>query len=188
MAVTAPPKMTLEEFSRLPEGPPYFEFENGELIPMVSPRSNHQRIIGALWYTIDKYARRRKLGEAFLEVDVFLPDGRVYIPDITFLSSTRRAMHSPDDLKIHGNPDLVVEVTSANPHRDRIQKHRVYQDNQVQWYWIIDADTLGIEEYRLMEQGYVRSASVASGEDFLPGLFPGLSINLLSLLSDEPED
>src|SRR5688572_12596805 len=112
MAVTAPPKMTLEEFSQLPEGPPYFEFENGELIPMVSPKSNHQDIMGTLYWTLRSHARKRKVGRAFMFVDLYLPDGRVFIPDITFLSNENAHMHDPADRKVHGAPDLVVEATS----------------------------------------------------------------------------
>ena len=34
--------MTLEEFRALPEGPPYYEFEEGELVPVTSPTPEHQ--------------------------------------------------------------------------------------------------------------------------------------------------
>ena len=30
-------QMTLEEFRQIPEGPPYYEFEEGEIIPMPAP-------------------------------------------------------------------------------------------------------------------------------------------------------
>jgi hypothetical protein len=54
----------------------------------------------------------------------------------------------------------------------------------VNWYWIIDSDTLGIEEYTLDVEGCVRAASVASGEEFHPRVFPDLTIDLAALLSD----
>ena len=187
MAITALPRMTLEEFSRLPEGPPYFEFENGELVPITSPAPEHQDGTDTLIGVIRKWVRTRKLGRVFRAIDVFLPDGRVYIPDISYLSARHNQLLSPIDRKIHGIPDLVVEITSSPPARDRIHKHRVYQDNQVPWYWIVDSDTLGIEEYRLSAEGCIRTAGVASGEDFNPGLFPGLAINLVSLLAYEDE-
>jgi Uma2 family endonuclease len=55
----------------------------------------------------------------------------------------------------------------------------------VAWYWIIDGETLAIEEYRATPEGYVRVASVIAGEEFRPALFPGLTINLTALLGIE---
>jgi Uma2 family endonuclease len=81
---------------------------------------------------------------------------------------------------------MVVEVTSSMPERDRVHKFRVYYDNGVPWYWIVDSITLAIEEYYATPQGYLRTASVASGEEFRPQLFPGLSINLQVLIGGEP--
>jgi hypothetical protein len=40
MATTGAKRMTLEDFRALPEGPPYYEYEEGELILVVSPRPN----------------------------------------------------------------------------------------------------------------------------------------------------
>jgi Uma2 family endonuclease len=93
---------------------------------------------------------------------------------------------SPIDRKIHGSPDLAVEVTSSAPARDRVHKFRVYYGNGVPWYWIIDSNTLAIEEYHATPQGYLRTASIAAGEEFQPHLFPGLSMNLAALLDVEP--
>jgi Uma2 family endonuclease len=77
-------------------------------------------------------------------------------------------------------------VTSSTPARDRVHKFRVYYDNGVPWYWIIDSNTLAIEEYHATSQGYLRTASVAAGEEFRPQLFSGLAINLVGLLGVEP--
>jgi Uma2 family endonuclease len=81
---------------------------------------------------------------------------------------------------------LVVEVTSSTPARDRVHKFRVYYGNGVPWYWIVDSNSLAIEEYHTTPQGYLRTASIAPGEDFRPQLFPGLAINLVTLLGVEP--
>ena len=92
-------------------------------------------------------------------------------------------MINSEDQKIHGVPDLAVEVTSSEPERDRLHKLHIYRDNRVPWYWIIDSKNLAIEEYRATPEGYVRKASIAGGEEFRPGLFPGLVINLAALLA-----
>jgi Uma2 family endonuclease len=174
--------MTLEEYRALPEGRPFFEFEEGELIPMTSPTPEHQDILVELAHPFRQWVRERQLGRVFVEVDVYLPDGRGYIPDLSFLSNERMHLLNPDDRKIHGAPDLVVEITSSAPERDRVHKFRIYFDNAVPWYWIVDSQTLSIEEYRATPEGYVRTASVAAGEGFRPQLFPGFAIDLAGLL------
>jgi Uma2 family endonuclease len=186
MATAAAQRMTLEQYKALPEGPPHFEFEEGELIPMTSPAPEHQTIVMRMGNLLWEFVRKQKLGELFMEVDVYLPDGRGYIPDLSFLSTDRLNLLNPDDRKIHGAPDLAVEVTSSEPERDRVHKFRVYYDNGVPWYWIVDAATLAIEEYRATPQGYLRTASIAAGEEFRPQLFAGLAINLASLLGSSP--
>jgi Uma2 family endonuclease len=186
VATTDIQHMTLEEFRALPEGPPYYEFEEGELILVASPTPEHQDVIGVLWYVVWQFVRQHQLGRVVMEVDVFLPDGRGYIPDLAYLSTEHLHLLNPTDRKIHGSPDLVVEVTSSMPARDRVHKFRVYYANGVPWYWIIDSNSLTVEEYHATPQGYLRMASVAAGEEFQPQLFPGLVINVATLLGEEP--
>src|SRR5918996_5351682 len=182
MATSGTQRMTLEEYRALPEGPPFYEFEEGELIMVASPTPEHQDLLLELAHALRQFVRQQQLGRVFMEVDVYLPDGRGYIPDLAFLSTDHLRLLSATDRKIHGSPDLVVEVTSSVPERDRVHKFRVYYDNGVPWYWIIDSNTLAIEEYQATPQGYLRTASIAPGEDFSPQLFPGLTLNLTALL------
>jgi Uma2 family endonuclease len=187
MATTNKQSMTLAEFRALPEGPPFYEYEEGELIMAASPTPEHQDVVIELGYTLRYFVRQHRRGRVFMEVDVYLPDGRVYIPDLAFLSTERLHLLQPADRKIHGSPDLVVEVTSSLPERDRVHKFRIYYDNGVPWYWIVDSITLAIEEYHATPQGYLRTASVGAGEMFQPQLFPGLTINLQILLGIDPD-
>jgi Uma2 family endonuclease len=186
MAMASVQRMTLEEFRALPEGPPYYEYEEGELILVASPTPEHQDVMGVLWNVVWQFVRQQQMGRVVMEVDVYLPDGRGYIPDLAYLSTERMHLLHPTDRKIHGSPDLVVEVTSSTPARDRVHKFRGYYGNGVPWYWIIDSNTLAIEEYHATPEGYLRTASVALGEEFRPQLFPGLAINLAALLGMEP--
>jgi Uma2 family endonuclease len=173
--------ITLEEFKALPEGPPYFEFEEGELIPVVSPGIDHQDVVDELLTSAKNFVRDASLGRVFREVDVYLPDGRVFIPDFGFLTNDQ--LHFiQQDRKVHGVPTLVVEVTSTNVARDRSHKFQVYQANGVPWYWLVESKFLLIEEYKLTPDGYLRVSTTESGQEFTPKLFPGLSINLAMLL------
>src|SRR5512135_2294948 len=146
MAIAAARKMTLEEFEALPEGPPNYEFEEGELIPAPSPTITHQDVIVELALAMRSYARHHG-GRLIMGVDVHLPDGRVFVPDLAFLTGEHLDEVSARDGKVHGAPDLVVEVISQTTHRDRVHKYRIYDKNGVAWYWIVDPEELIIEEY-----------------------------------------
>ncbi len=183
MSITTVSRATLEDFLTLPVGPPHHEFENGEIIALPSPTIDHQEIVDAIVAALRRHVLKNSMGRVFREVDVYLPDGRVYVPDIGFVAQSRLDIISPVDRKVHGAPDLVVEVTSTDEARDRGHKFHVYYENGVQWYWIIDGDSLFVEEYQTTPQGYVRTSSVAASEMFAPGLFPGLSFDMLSLVS-----
>jgi Uma2 family endonuclease len=187
MAIASARKMTLEEYRALPEGPPHYEFENGELIPMTSPTRKHQNILAELLGIVRPFVRENKLGEVIMEIDVYLPDGSVVIPDLVFVGSEQTRLFNPIDDKIHGSPIMMLEIISRNESRDRVEKFRIYQDNGIEWYWLADPNTLIIEEYHLTPEGYLRTASIAQGEEFRPGVFPGLVIDLAKLLNVTPE-
>ena len=78
----------------------------------------------------------------------------------------------------------MVEVVSSRPSRDRVERLNVYFAHKVVWYWLIDPDTLAIEEYQLTDAGYLRNASVAAGLEFKPLLFPNLTLNLSALVDE----
>lgn len=174
-------RRTLEDFNALPEGPPYYEFDEGELIEVHSPTVTHQDITALLFVVLRARAHHAKIGRAFMNVDVYLPDGRVYIPDFGVASE---GDFGSVDGKVHGAPLLVAEVTSSDEARDRAHKFRVYFDNGVAWYWLI-SQSLIIEEYRHTSDGYLRVSTTAPGEVFRPQLFPGLEIDLAALLGVE---
>ena len=129
------------------EGPPYYEFEDGILIPrngeenpMGSPKNRHQVLLGLLFAFLYHYVMQHRLGSVSMEVEMcFCRAARMYIPDITFLAAAGGARVDPTDGKIHGIPELVVEILSDDARRDRIYKMGVYKRNGVRWYWIIDS-------------------------------------------------
>lgn len=180
-------RVTIDEFWALPEGPPHFEFEQGELIPRPSPNRRHQEILVNLSSVLKQYLASRKTGQFWIELDTELPNGRVYVPDLVYLSADHIDRLSDADGKIHGAPDLIVEI--ASPHsggRDRVVKFNAYLDAGVPWYWIVDSDALVIEEFRNVAGRYVRTAGAAEGEAgkevFQPEALPGLEIDTRVLL------
>jgi Uma2 family endonuclease len=83
--------MTQAEFHELPEGPPYLEFEEGELIPMPRPHGRHQDIVAALVSVVPAYVARNQLGKFWVEIEVDLTEELTYVPDLAFLTTEHRA-------------------------------------------------------------------------------------------------
>ena len=184
--IAAPHRLTLAEYKARPEGLPKCEFERGALIPMTQPSPQHQDVLLVLCYALRGYVRQNKLGRVFMEPDVHLSEDEWYIPDIAYLSDPHMDLYDKAEKSIHGPPDLVIEITSSRPSRDRVDKFVVYFHHRVAWYWLVDPETLAIEEYRATADGYLRTASVATGQEFKPSIFPEMALNLATLLDESP--
>lgn len=179
---------TLQEWLDLPEGPPFFEWEAGRLVVIPSPKKIHQKIVGLLFHALYDYVARNDLGVVVMELDVALPNGVGYYPDLAFIAKDRLLHLMGEDNKIHGALDMVVEVVSPfTQSRDRVIKFQNYYEAGVSWYWLIDSETLAIQEFEHSPEGYVCRATISSGALFEPKLFPNLKINLPMILGVQPE-
>ncbi len=175
--------MSREEFERLPEGPPFYDYIGGEAIEVNRPTGRHQRIVVYLAFTVDQFLRSRKLGVAYADIDVLLPTGNTVGPDISVLLSEHIGYYDEQKGDIVGVPDLIVEVLSpSTTSYDRVEKFSEYFRAGVPWVWFVDQDALTIEEFRWTPDGYLLTQVVKSGEAFRPKLFPELEINLKALL------
>ena len=186
-ALRARIRVTLAEYFALPEGQPNYEYENGALIPMNPPHARHQDLLLALGSELRRHIVRLKLGRIWPEIELRLNGQRVYIPDLVYLATDHLDRYSDAAGRLHGAPDLVVEILSpATRRRDRTTKLRAYQEAGVNWYWIVNPDDLWIDEHRCTPDGYVLAQSVPPGEVFVPGLFPELGLDLAALLGVTP--
>jgi Uma2 family endonuclease len=186
MPLGVPYAMTQEEFRALPEGPPDVEFEYGTVIPMPRPHGRHQDIVAAFTRVLPVYVARHGRGRCWVEIDVELNAALTYVPDLVFLATEHLARYSESDGKIHGVPDLVIEVVSRhNPGRDRVTKFNNYLAVGVPWYWLIDAESLVVEEYHAAGGHYVRTTAAEAGQAFRPEALPGLEIDVQALLVEQ---
>ncbi|MCS7065983.1 MAG: Uma2 family endonuclease [Fimbriimonadales bacterium] len=175
---------TLEEWLNT-ELEPRYEFEDGRLIPMAAPTKRHQDIVLLMGYEMRRFCRANRLGTVAMGIDVVLSPRRGYIPDLVFVRREREEQVLTPQGKVIGVPDLVVEVVSPGGHvRDAVRKLRTYQEAGVPWYWLIEAETLAIQELQLTPEGYLVRSTADAGEVFRPAALPGFEINLQELLED----
>lgn len=174
--------MTRAEFDRLPEGPPFYDYVDGAALEVNRPTIRHHQIVFRLANLLWEHAEAEDLGLVSADTSVELPNGNVYGPDVLFLRKHHLDRLDPAGYA-RGIPDLVVEVLSRTTAAyDRTSKLRDYQRNRIPWVWLVDQDTLAIEEYQWTPEGYLWLAGVAPDELFHPGLFPGLAIDMGRLL------
>jgi Uma2 family endonuclease len=178
----APPvdRITREEYARLPEGPPYYELIDGELIEM-SPRPlrSHYLLAELLSEWLGPHVRRLR-GELAPEPNLFLPGTEdVYHPDLAYVARSRRRAICREE-GIYGASDLVCEFLSpTTAYRDQGVKLEAFRRAGVRYVWLIHPQTLLVEEFVLEEDGRYRIQAVATPPTvWSPLAFPGWSLDL----------
>lgn len=140
--------MTAAEYYALPEGPPYAQLIEGELLMSPSPTFFHQRIIIKLIVSLESFVAAHRLGKVCVAPsDVQFDEENVFQPDVFFVSNER--LHLADDHGIKGAPDLVIEVISGTGRIDLGPKKNVYARGGVIEYWTVRPKTKLVEIWRL---------------------------------------
>src|SRR6266498_2782079 len=104
---------TAADYRSMPEGPPYYQLVEGELIVAPAPNTFHQSVQRNLLRILDTYVLRNPIGTVLgAPCDVYLDDHNVYQPDILYLTREHAARIQHEG--IHGAPDLAVEILSPS--------------------------------------------------------------------------
>lgn len=155
---------------------------DGELVEMPRPTFEHNDLILRLVVVLMPYIEGRRLGRINTDILVlFDPEGdNSYAPDLVFLATEH--LDRLREGRIWDAPDLMVETLSPSTAADDSgRKFQAYHRAGVPWYWIVDAETPRVEEHRHTPEGYLRTQTALRGQEFRPGLFPDLALNLAAL-------
>ncbi len=138
--------MTVEEFLQLPDGPPYPELIDGELVMSPQPLADHQIVIGNLHVLLRAVCPpelRVMLGPYGWRVDRY----NVFEPDMLVTPRDHVVRHL-----LERPPMLCVEVLSpSNRRHDLIRKRLAYEHAGVPSYWIVDPITGGDLTLRVLD-------------------------------------
>jgi Uma2 family endonuclease len=120
-------KKTVKDYIELPEGPPYYQLIEGELIMSPAPSYSHQRTVGRVFLKLSRLSEEKGLGEVLISpIDVYLDEKNVFQPDIAVLLKEGKA--KVEEKGIFGPPDVVVEILSpSTAYYDLIVKKEVYE-------------------------------------------------------------
>jgi Uma2 family endonuclease len=136
---------TADDLADLPDDGQRYEVIDGELFVTPSPSLPHQQAIAELYVLLREYLSRERIGNAyFAPADVIFSPIRAVQPDVLVLPliDGRR----PERYGDVGQLLLAVEVLSASTARaDRVAKRKLFRDEGVAEYWVIDLDARTVE-------------------------------------------
>ncbi len=142
------PRYTAEEVRRFPADGLRYEVIRGELFVSPAPGTAHQRAVRDLCRRLQDYLETNEVGEALpspFEVE-FDGDSAVQ-PDVIVILEAQRPRLSRQ--RLSGAPAVAIEIVSYTSKRtDRLQKRRLYQDEGVGEYWIVDLELRRVERWR----------------------------------------
>ena len=111
----------------------------------------HHKIDTNIIFEFEMYCRKNNCGIVFGDIDVHLPDGNVYRPDINVICD-----RSIIKRFVYGAPDLIVEILSKSTAKNDLTiKKDSYEKNGVKEYWIVNPKDKSIQVYHLVEGKYI---------------------------------
>jgi Uma2 family endonuclease len=156
------------------------------VIYVASPDSRRaNRIASFVINLMQNYADAKDLGGeayggrfAFQLSDIDAPE-----PDAAYV--TKRRLHLIAEGRMHGGPDVAVEVvTRDSEHRDNVLKRRKFQEARVTEYWIIDAVKRKVQFLRLGDDGQYHTVRLEKGRIFRSRVIPGFWLDVAWLTAN----
>ena len=162
-------RVSLADFLAMEETKPYRELIDGEVVEKAMPSQSHSELVFRLVRWLGTYLEASEAGEGATELrHVFIPEGRVYLPDVSFIAADR--LPPPDQNPVEVVPDFVIEVLSPDDRAgDILEKVQFYLRAGVQLIWVVDPEREVFRVYRPVNRRRTsnwrddRSASAAAG-------------------------
>ena len=139
---------TVEMVRQLPDDGNCYEVVDGELLVSPAPTPRHQRAALLLWKRLDNFFVAHRVGTALsAPADVEFSPRRMVQPDVFALPLINgQIANSP--IPVQGLL-LAAEVLSPSTARaTRHTKRKMYLDERVPEYWIVDVEARLIERWR----------------------------------------
>jgi Uma2 family endonuclease len=178
-------KASIEEFWALPESVLPTEYINGEIVMAPTPTVPHQTVLRNIAFTLHGFVQRNALGQVlFSPLDIVLPTGEVVQPDLFFFTTKECEMlGSPK--RIQGVPSLAVEILSPGSVRhDTITKRKLYEQNKVREYWIVDPTGRTIAQL-ILRDGHYELTELSESDLIKSDVLAGFEMNVGELLGQQ---
>jgi prevent-host-death family protein len=180
-----PRKATYEEFLELTNtSDDRFEYIDGEIYYLASPRTLHQQILGELYYVFATWFRDKGCQPMLAPYDITLKRNAANInvvqPDIMVICDLNAKLNEKDYYM--GVPSLVVEILSDSTRgKDSVKKLDLYLSTGVQEYWIINPYNQQISLFHFENGDVAANKCYHLGDSAESFIFKGLQISVDSL-------
>jgi Uma2 family endonuclease len=182
-------RWTSADLEAFPDDGKRYEIIDGELYVSKQPHYYHQLVCNRLGARLQFWCDDRKTGQASQAPGIIFDDDDDVAPDVIWISSQRLATTLGSDGKIHGAPELVIEVLSPgskNERRDREAKLKLYSRRGVGEYWIVDWPKRLIEIYRREQAQLHLLCTLYESDALTTPLLPGFSLSIANLFDGIP--
>jgi Uma2 family endonuclease len=143
-----------------------------------APRYRHQRLVGLLFYELEKWFKGKPCTPVLSPLDIFLPDAEetleetdtVVQPDVVVVCDESKIVEEG----IRGAPDFVIEILSpSSAWRDQTQKRDLDEKHGVREFWIVNPETREVAAWNLENGKFTlpRGGSLMVGMDV--NIYPG---------------
>lgn len=136
---------------------------------------------------LKSFLRSRAVGRVFGSSQGFeLPCGDTVEPDVSFVSTERwSTLQRPVEGFPRVVPDLVVEILSPSTKRiDREQKRRIYEQNGVREYWLIDPASRTVRVLSMRRGTFDEGRPLSGGDVLASRVLAGLRIAVAELFPE----
>jgi Uma2 family endonuclease len=177
-------RWTTADLELFPDDGKRYEIIDGELIVTRAPRWSHQQVTGRVFNALDTWSQASGLGEAAINPGIIFTDEDNVIPDVVWASNVRLDRLMDEAEHLTGAPELVVEVLSPgekNEQRDKQLKLKLYSQQGVQEYWIVDNNLRQVQIYRRDNAMLVLVATLQAGDTLTSPLLPDFACPLNSV-------
>ena len=190
-ALSAPLRMTFEEYLAFDYEHGLTEWVDGEVVIFMSATDRHQRIANFLQFVLQGFVRLRGLGSILSAPYAMraVPGGNGREPDIMFVAADH--LNRIGTTHLEGPADLIIELISDDSvARDRDEKYAEYQEAGVREYWIIDPrpKRKRADFYVLNEQGRFQPVPIPADRRYHSTVLHGFWLDVDWLWQHDPNE
>ena len=184
-------RWTSADLAALPDDGKRYEIIDGELFMSKQPHWHHQFTCFQIAQLINVWNKGTQAGQVNFAPGIIFDDDDDVAPDVVWISKERRALLLGEDGKLHGAPELVVEVLSfsnrANEMRDREAKLKLYSRRGVAEYWMVNWLSRTVEIYRRERAALQLIGTFYATDTLETPLLPGFSCLVSEVFEDIPD-
>jgi prevent-host-death family protein len=185
--VQFPRKATFEEFLQLTENcdeHEQYEYIDGEIYLLASPRAAHQQILGELHGIFYNWFRGKQCRPMLSPFDIklrrFENDNNVVQPDLMVICDLEEKLNEKN--YYDGVPALVVEILSESSlGKDLVKKLDLYMSAGIREYWIVNPFNREVTIFMFENNDVAKSVTYKNDEEIVSFIFDGLKAGLRNI-------